>query len=63
LQNRLAKKTQQWPMVPLYLDDSANRQAEIAAYRVMAISKLLAATDRKVSPRLLWQRQTFSTNG
>jgi nitric oxide reductase large subunit len=31
--------------------------------RVMATSKLFAATERKLSPRSLWQRQTFSTNG
>jgi hypothetical protein len=31
--------------------------------RVMATSKLFAATERKVSARSLWQRQTFSTIG
>jgi hypothetical protein len=29
--------------------------------RVMAISTLFAATERKLSARSLWQRQTFST--
>jgi len=31
--------------------------------RVTTISKLFAATERKVSARSLWQRQTFSTKG
>jgi hypothetical protein len=32
-------------------------------YRVTAISKWLAATERNFPPRLLWQRQTLSTKG
>ena len=31
--------------------------------RVIAISKLFAATERNLSARSLWQRQTLSTNG